>query len=100
MKGRLDHIYLTFSQPGERQKLYHKIIVARQQKHRRDKPSYKSSLSLNESQPDHPLSPKPYPEQQQQQLNSRHLPHVQLTRLDPKNFCRLPVGLGSEFGLE
>ena len=30
MKGKSDHIYLTFNQPSERQKLYHKIIVARQ----------------------------------------------------------------------
>ena len=30
MKSKSDHIYLTFNQPSERQKLYHKIIVARQ----------------------------------------------------------------------
>ena len=30
IKGKSDHIYLTFSQPSERQKLYHKIILARQ----------------------------------------------------------------------
>ena len=28
--GKSDHIYLTFNQPSERQKLYPKIIVARQ----------------------------------------------------------------------
>ena len=30
MKGKSDHIYLTFNQPSERQKLYHKIVLARQ----------------------------------------------------------------------
>ena len=30
MKGKSDHIYLTFNQPCERQKLYHKIVLARQ----------------------------------------------------------------------
>jgi len=31
LKGRTDHIYLTFSKPEERQKLYHKLIIARQE---------------------------------------------------------------------
>lgn len=53
MKNKSDHIYLTFSQPSERQKLYHKIIVARQ-------PKKKNTLeSPQESALDqHPLSPR------------------------------------------
>ena len=54
MKGKSDHIYLTFSQPEERQKLYHKIIVARQQK---PKGLLRSSLPPTL---EHPLSPRPH----------------------------------------
>ena len=49
MKGKSDHIYLTFNQPSERQKLYHKIIVARQKE---------SSLKVQDTEKEHPLSPR------------------------------------------
>ena len=55
IKDRSDHIYLTFSQPCERQKLYHRIIVARQQQQQK---LLRSSLNVNEPM-EHPLSPKP-----------------------------------------
>ena len=30
-KNKSDHIYLTFSKPEERQKLYHKLVIAKQE---------------------------------------------------------------------
>lgn len=53
IRGKSDHIYLTFNQPNDRQKLYHKIIVARQ-----DVPAAKNNLiNHNDASQDHPLSP-------------------------------------------
>jgi len=79
MKGKSDHIYLTFNQPSERQKLYHKIIVARQAQPQSQSPQQipqtlnntsmtmgnslkataTSSAMLQRNEIDHPLSPKP-----------------------------------------
>ena len=57
IKGRSDHIYLTFNQPPERQKLYHKIILARQSLNQTN-----SELDVDETQSgetlNHPLKSK------------------------------------------
>ena len=69
IKGRSDHIYLTFNQPAERQKLYHKIIVARQDqlsgqgqnlpKKANNSLIPSTELHLEKNEIEHPLSPKP-----------------------------------------
>lgn len=52
IKNKLDHIYLTFNQPTERQMLYHKIVIARQK-------TLLKSLKAQVKDATHPLSPRP-----------------------------------------
>merc|ERR1719483_2030291 len=75
MKSKSDHIYLTFNQPSERQKLYHKIIVARQAQPTKPQQTFftttssmgnslntttpATSSALQKNEIEHPLSPKP-----------------------------------------
>ena len=65
-KNRSDHIYLTFGKPEERQKLYHKLVIARQELELKNQQLFSrnvtkegdSTVMTNNLGIEHPLSPQ------------------------------------------